>query len=271
MQKLSLLPEDQPLVHIAPDALLALKDTHLEGADQAQRSLLPSHLNALLQSDPTTWPPITLTMTNQGALLLDGYHRTEAAKRLALPTIDATIRSFEHIEDAIEFAFQANLSHGQPSSAHTRSAYAYWLHMTYPDLPQTEIARRAGIKPSTVNVALKRRMQRTLQERQLTSSHIEERWEARQKQREQERAHAIRTYVRASKQLYTALRELDTPGNRYWALAETVSEEEKVILFRLFQFLQEFLKDNLPPNLLKELGTPARRTKSKDQGPTEEP
>lgn len=222
------------------------------------------------QSDPAQWPPIIVTQTNSGPLLLDGYHRIEAAKRFGLPTIAATIQAFGTLEEVIEFAFQANLSHGLPSSSNTRSEYAYWLFITYPDLQQTEIARRAGIKPSTVNVALKRRAQQAAQERLLHSSKDEERWDARRELRDKEIERTIRSYVHESQHLYKLLDSLDSSGDRYWALHRSIAEGEKTVLFRLLQFLQAFLKEDLPADLTKSLNPPARRTKKQQDAPTEE-
>jgi predicted transcriptional regulator len=47
--------------------------------------------------------------------------------------------------------------HGLKASIETKGDYAYWLHITYPELEQNEIARRIGITQGAVSKAIARR------------------------------------------------------------------------------------------------------------------
>ncbi len=270
---ITFLPDEQDELLVPLKELHTLQDARIPGADLAQRPLREAQVVSLTMADPATWPKILLTRTKEyGLVVIDGYHRREAGTRQQLTEIRATIRAFATVNEVIEAAFQANLHHGLPTSATTRSDYAYWLFTTYPDLKQNEIARRVGIKPSTVNTAIKRRVRERKEaekKRQLLeSSHWSK--EALQEEvvreaRDKEIAQAIRAYVRQSQLLYTQLRRLDDDGERYWALEQAIDEGDKLTLARACQYIERYLKDSLPPDLMKSLkpaATRTRRTKS---------
>jgi len=121
------------------------------------RELDQANLENLMLSDPNTWPAINVTHSLQGYILVDGYHRWEAAKRRQLDHLLATCEPFENENDIIEAAFRANLHHGLKASAENKSDYAYWLHVTFPEMEQAEIATRVGVTQSTVSKAIARR------------------------------------------------------------------------------------------------------------------
>jgi hypothetical protein len=66
-----------------------------------------------------------------------------------------------------------------------------------------------------------------------------------------ELAQGIRSYVRHVHRLSEELRSLDEDGAGYWALEKAVDEGEKVMLYRLMQYLEHYLKEDLPPDLVK--------------------
>ena len=126
-----------------------------------------------------------------------------------------------------------------------------------------------GVKPSTVNTAIKRRERERKaaeaeQQRRAMSAWSKEalRESDFKDARDKEIAQTIRAYVRQSKRLYKQLRRLDDDGERYWALEEAMNEGDTMILARVCQYVEHYLKDNLPPELLKSLKpTATRRTK----------
>lgn len=140
------------------DDLHDLAETQIPGVEDARRPIDQEQKESLVLSNPREWPPILVTRAEGiGLVIIDGYHRKEAAIIKGMKQIRATSRAYENANDVVEACFQANVKHGLRSSAENRSKYAYWLHKTYPDMPQDEIARRAGIKQSTVSKAIARR------------------------------------------------------------------------------------------------------------------
>jgi len=139
------------------DQLRTLQEAGFPNGELAMRELDEDLIYTLIMSDPADWPPILLTRTDAGYVIIDGRHRVEAAKRKGMKQIEATVKGYTSDTEAVEEAFQVNMKHGLRSSLQTRSDYAYWLHLTYPDMPQTEIAERAKIKQPTVSIAIARR------------------------------------------------------------------------------------------------------------------
>lgn len=97
-----------------------------------------------------------MTRYTAGYLIIDGYHRWEVAKRRQSRALKAICRAYHNENEVIEAAFRANLSHGLKASTKTRGDYAYWLHITSPEMPQNEIARQVGIMQGAVSKALAR-------------------------------------------------------------------------------------------------------------------
>jgi predicted transcriptional regulator len=128
------------------DGRLPLRDTDKE------------HIEHLVASDLLDIPPITVVHTTEGYVIVDGYHRVEAAKILHMQIIPALIQSYQTEEDVIEAAFQANLKHGLPADHKIRGEYACWLHDTY-EIPQVEIAKRVGMSQPTVSRILRKKQQ----------------------------------------------------------------------------------------------------------------
>jgi Winged helix-turn-helix DNA-binding len=278
---ITLLPDEQDELLIPLKDLHSLQDAHIPGADLAQRPLREAQVVSLAMADPATWPKILLTRTKEvGLVVIDGYHRREAGTRRQLAEIRATIRAFANENAVIEAAFEANLHHGIPASATTRSDYAYWLFCTYPDLPQKEIAQRVGIKPSTVNIAIKRRVREheESEERSKRRTAILWRQETQEQKdaadaRDKQIAKDIRAYVRLSKRLYHELESSGDSFTRHRALNEAIREEERMDVWRMAYYMVQYVKDSLPAEFVASLSSPApsrsRRTKSLDHLDTE--
>lgn len=114
-----------------------------EGVDEA-------HVRALVEV-PDSWPPVAIVQNAQGErILVDGFHRLEAARRLGLATIPARVIEFPCDGDLFRLAFELNAAHGKPLSLADRKAYARRLIGSQPNLSDREIGRRTGIHHETV-------------------------------------------------------------------------------------------------------------------------
>jgi hypothetical protein len=154
----TLLGEDQPEFFININELHPLEEMDFEDAAEIReaRPLDDFTVETLVFSNPRTWPPILVTKTDIGYVVIDGRHRWQAAKERPLEQLKATCKTFKTPDEVIEAAYTANFTHGKPASKETRSSYARWLHKKDPELTQKEIGKRAGIKQATVSEALSR-------------------------------------------------------------------------------------------------------------------
>jgi predicted transcriptional regulator len=159
-----LLKEDRQSLTLKLEDLASLQDAGLDGAALVVRPLNKEHLETLILSDPKDWPPIIVTKTDIGHVIIDGYHRREAARAKGLASLKATSRTYKSDAEVVEATFRANLTHGLKASAENRSSYAYWLHLTYPDMEQKEIAQRCGITQPAVSIAITRREEQARKE-----------------------------------------------------------------------------------------------------------
>lgn len=218
---------------------------------------MPSTLTSLIMSDPQSWPPILVARTDLGYILLDGYHRQEAAHQKGMRALTATVQAFPSENDLVEVAFRANLAHGLRASLRTRSDYAYWLHITYPGLPQKEIAVRAQIKPSTVSIAIARKER---QQQQMA-------WQKEVLKQQAQEAHlsqALRTYTRSSLRLFEDISQTDETTVK-WLIKEVVKTDgEKTKLYRVVHLIAQSLEDDLQ-ELLGSGRAPQEHTNHRDQ------
>jgi hypothetical protein len=157
---------------LSPVEIISLEEAGIPGGAFAMRELDREHLESLDLSDNRKWPNILVTLSSRGYVLIDGYHRWEVAKRHDWE-LKATCKAFSNEQDIIEAAFRANLKHGLKANAQTKGDYAYWLHLTYPQLEQTEIASRVGITQGAVSKAIARREAAAKQAEEDYSEHDE--------------------------------------------------------------------------------------------------
>jgi hypothetical protein len=99
---------------------------------------------------PEAWPPIVLAQLEAGKYLIDGFHRHEAALRLGLEEIAASVFTPAPGADLLGIAFQINAKHGRALTLRDRKAYATTLLERQPELSDREIGRRCGLNHETV-------------------------------------------------------------------------------------------------------------------------
>src|SRR5262249_1173590 len=109
------------------DNLQTLRDYVKNLSVTVMRPINADHLESLVHSDPESWPPVSVTLTNVGYICYDGLHRIQASKALKLDSIRAKSTTFKNMNELIEATFRANLKHGLRASQTTRSEYCYWL------------------------------------------------------------------------------------------------------------------------------------------------
>jgi ParB-like chromosome segregation protein Spo0J len=226
---LELMPDQEDRISLSPYDLVSLKDAGIRGGTFAMRELDQENLESLALSDPKTWPPIKVTLSIRGYILIDGYHRWEIAKRKQLDRLLATVEAFASENDVIEAAFRANLHHGLKASAENRSDYAYWLHLTYPAMEQAEIAQRVGVLQSTVSRAIARRE--------------EELRNARQEEEPDEQAHkrlikkSCKSFTRVALRFLNEVNDLDDAELMQALQAVVKTREDKARLARIGRLL----------------------------------
>jgi predicted XRE-type DNA-binding protein len=153
---IEIINEAKSSVLIPIDKLIHLREAGIPHAEVAERELKLERIESLKARDPEEWPLILICRTSIGYLVIDGYHRIRAALELGMKKIRAEVKPFANLEEMVETAWTANRDHGEPLSQESRSAYAWWLHLTYPQMEQIEIARRARISQPTVSKVIKR-------------------------------------------------------------------------------------------------------------------
>ena len=226
---LNFVPITKEDLLLTPHDLISLKDAGITGGAFAMRSLNQAHLEHLQRSDPESWPPVLVTSSTDGYILIDGYHRWEVARQQHRKMLKATCQAYQNEQEIIEAAFRANLTHGLKASVETKGNYAYWLHVTYPELEQNDIARRVGITQGAVSKAIARR-DKGAKEAMQQSEIVDEEAQKRQLK------NACRRFTRVATRFLTDVQQLDDTE-----LSEVfntmVNKEEKAQLARIGRLL----------------------------------
>lgn len=114
-----------------------------------QDGLAEDHITALMEA-PEAWPPIVLARVNGALYIVDGFHRHEAACRLGLAELAASIFDPNADTDLVGIAFELNAKHGRPLTLRDRKANAERLIAQNRELSDREIGRRCGLHHETV-------------------------------------------------------------------------------------------------------------------------
>jgi DNA-binding CsgD family transcriptional regulator len=107
------------------------------------------HIRAL-EDAAGNWPPLVAVQQGSHYLLVDGLHRYAATQNLGLATVPVRIVPPPPDGDLHALAFALNAVHGRPLTLTDRRAEAGRLLSQRPEVSNMEIARRAGLSPTTV-------------------------------------------------------------------------------------------------------------------------
>lgn len=111
-----------------------------------------------LQDTAETWPPLVVVRRGGGYLLVDGFHRLAAAQNLALRAVPIRVMDSPEDGDLHALAFALNAVHGRPLTLSDRRSFAVRRLQQHPSGSNLEVARRAGLSPTTV-AALRERLE----------------------------------------------------------------------------------------------------------------
>ena len=120
-----------------------------------------------LEEMPDSWPPLKVVRRLGSYLLVDGFHRLEAARNLGLESVQVEVVEVPPDADLHELAYALNVNHGRPLSLADRRAFAERILRGQPHLADREIARRCGLAANTVG-AIRGRLEESAQIEQTT-------------------------------------------------------------------------------------------------------
>jgi hypothetical protein len=126
--------------------------------------LSEEHVKALMEA-PEDWPPIILASLEGSPVLVDGFHRHEAASRLGHESIAVQVFYPQQGTDLFATAFALNAKHGRPLSLRDRKTYAAHLLQRHSELTDREIGRRTGLHHETVGALRAARFRVAIPER----------------------------------------------------------------------------------------------------------
>lgn len=96
-------------------------------------------------------PPVSVFSMPEGYLLVAGFHRMAAARRLGRTEVKAEVRQGSR-QEAEEFAVLDNTTHGRPYSRAERREAALRLLRLHPDWANNRLAGKLGVSANTVEV-----------------------------------------------------------------------------------------------------------------------
>jgi ParB-like chromosome segregation protein Spo0J len=254
----TLLEDDQSEFYINVDELHSLEETGFEDATEVReaRPLDDFTVETLFFSNPRVWPPIFVTKTDIGYVVIDGNHRWEAARQRPLEQIRATSRTFKSADEVIEAAYTANLTHGKPASKENRSSYARWLHKKFPKLTQKDIGKRAGISQATVSEALARPTPQVepkqpevggKRKAPVPGDLIPTGTQPEEEQRRRVAVKDWKTFMRDAKKIMEDTKDLDERMQRAAAMEALTNIADRDALLILAHFIEEILEPPKPP------------------------
>jgi hypothetical protein len=111
--------------------------------------LAEEHVRSLMET-PESWPPVVLARCSTGLYLIDGFHRHDAACRLGMSELTATIFDPPENADLFATAFALNAKHGRALTLRDRKAYGLMLLQQYPGASDRDLGAKCGLNHETV-------------------------------------------------------------------------------------------------------------------------
>lgn len=108
-----------------------IKDISEKNFNPRKHGLLEENLKSLIESE--YFPEIHLGLINGELIVVDGYHRLEASKRLGLETIRAYVTEYSKIEGLQKDAINENINHGQRLSDYDIATSIYGIYKSFID------------------------------------------------------------------------------------------------------------------------------------------
>jgi|SRR5579875_72523 len=142
------------LMQVNLQSIITLDDAGIQAGFLAMRECDKSHIDHLVASELRDVPPVTIAARNGAYVLVDGYHRVEAARQLKRTAIAANVVTYPSDEAIVDAAFSANLRHGLPANDEQRMWYALWLHEH--GVKQADIAIKMGMSQGHISRLLKK-------------------------------------------------------------------------------------------------------------------
>lgn len=138
--------------HTSSEPVMISLDRLTPNPDYQPRSagLSESHVRLLMESEPATWIALLVAPDDKAFVIIDGFHRFEAGRRLGLAALHCVVVPGAGYPEAVA----ANLRHGLPLSIFDRKDAARWWAEQEPDLSYREIGRRAGLSDKTAKSAI---------------------------------------------------------------------------------------------------------------------
>lgn len=104
----------------------------------------------VLEANLDGWAPIVVLRRGNRYVLIDGAHRVAAAQNLGVTALLATVLEAIGHSDLRTMAFQYNVAHGLPLTLDDRRSHAVYLLNCDSTASNMEVARQAGLAPTTV-------------------------------------------------------------------------------------------------------------------------
>ena len=157
MANVTLIAEQNKELSLPVESLQSL-DAIFDNADIAMRKLDTDNVERIQLANAEDLPAIEVAHVNYNGqdmyVVIDGYHRKDAATKRGDTHIKAIARTYADEDAIVNAAFEANSRHGLASSKQSRSAWAVWLHVKHPEMEQNDIAKKVGLVQSSVSRAI---------------------------------------------------------------------------------------------------------------------
>jgi hypothetical protein len=141
-------PDDGDLREVPIDALVI--DPELQCREKIDERVVEEYFEAMKRGD--TFPPLRAVKVGKQLLLVEGWHRLEAMRRLGLKKVKVLVTKGTR-EDAIWLAAAANKDHGlrRTNADKERSVKTALAHPRAKGLSDREIAKHVGVSHQMVS------------------------------------------------------------------------------------------------------------------------